>query len=771
MESKKNVIDDKINIRLLKFYKAKCGKGSILVSRFINYLSHNRNRDDLPYPRELLNFTGISWYDQIASFIKDCSKNGFSSWAINKFIEIYKNFFDTPEDGKRVVSIKEEGEEEYKITLRSQNKDVMIFLFLLLILDISQDKNFCNPVQKLTVDCILDLAKNIFGDVLRYKFKMAALSYLLPKDNRDVKSNLASIFSDTEELFAEELSVDNKKIKSEDKYKIKLAIINMLTANREDVRKDLANFNLTKFNYMCGFRIKDNNSNDSIEKMLKNIECYDKCHCAHLIYHIGTTSNDFYDEDQYEIDTLDSFFNFIGDDINKLIDIKIERYLLSANINEFCSFDVLIKKFAKLIGDNQNRQNNYKILALGFAILQNYNVEKLCIDESITSFYDCLADSGELTDFIDELCFEVQFRSLFDFHNRKQDESWMPDKWREERNKLKDILVPDLGMFIDKFCLFYERGQFKKYEQQSNDFVDIIWNIFVVKHDNSYNQYENVENMLFHVSQQILKRENDVRSILYKFLGIAADCFCNLSKTSDHFKDCSTILLDHLLLLVEKDTNMSDDIRNKINSFIMKTFFLSDDLKFYLKQDRFVKCLTRIVKNEKFNFYLESQNQYSFSCIKERLKSVVDPGDNKNYFVNNNLLIQYENLLQQKSMLEKQISDLNADITSGNKNYWFLFVPVFGWIACAVYYFKNEMSRKNELNELKAKYETVKTNINNMEELGCKDINSFINPEDNYDQSNGNLVKNANTVSNNKPPLGNNYEEPWIKFGYPSFKE
>lgn len=494
---------------------------------------------------------------------------------------------------------------------------------------------------------------------------------------------------------------------------------------------------------MCGFRIKDNDSDNSIEKMLKNIDCYDKCYWAHFGYHIGITSNDFYDEDQYEIDILDSLFNFIGDDINKLIDIKIERYLLSANINEFCSFDVLIKEFAKLIGDNQNRQNNYKILALGFAILQNYNVEKLCIDESITSFYDCLTNSSELTNFIDELCFEVQFRSLFYFHNRKQDESWMPDKWREERNKLKDILVPDLGMFIDKFCLFYERGQFKTYEQQSNDFVDIIWDIFIVKHDNSYNRYADVENMLFHVSQQILKRENDVRSILYKFLGIAADCFCNLSKTSDyfsdHFRDCSTILLDHLFSLVEQDTNMSDDIRNKINSFIMKTFFLSDDLKFYLKQDRFVKCLTRIVKNEKFNFYLESQNQYSFSCIKERLKSVMDPGDNKNYFpVNNNRLTLYKKLLQQKNMLEKKIRDLNDDIASYNKNYWVLLVPVFGWVGYCIYYFKNKTSHKNKLNELnklQAEYETVKANIDSMEKLGCKDINSFIDSEDNYDKS------------------------------------
>lgn len=227
MKSNENVIDDKINNRLLKFYEAKCGQGSILVSGFINYLSHNRNGEDLPYPRKLLDFTGISCHDQIASFIKDCLNHGFSSWAINKFIEIHKNFFDTLEDEKRVVSIKEEGEEEYKITLRSQDKDVTIFLFLLLILDISQDKNFCNPVQKLTVDYILDLAKNIPGNGLRYGFKMAALSCFLPNDNRDVKSNLAIIFSDMEKLFAEELS----KIKSEDKYKIKLAISNMLTAN------------------------------------------------------------------------------------------------------------------------------------------------------------------------------------------------------------------------------------------------------------------------------------------------------------------------------------------------------------------------------------------------------------------------------------------------------------------------------------------------------------------------------------------------------------
>ena len=111
-----------------------------------------------------------------------------------------------------IYTIDINNKDEFTVTNSSQDKIQMVFRFLLLVVDISQDEDFCSPKQKLTVDYILKLAKNIADYRVRCRFKMAAMSYLLSDDNNNeyIKSHLSSVISDIKKLFAEELSDNNE---------------------------------------------------------------------------------------------------------------------------------------------------------------------------------------------------------------------------------------------------------------------------------------------------------------------------------------------------------------------------------------------------------------------------------------------------------------------------------------------------------------------------------------------------------------------------------
>lgn len=243
-------IDDKIKNRLLKYYLCWFAKRGESTVSLVNYLFENRN--DLAYRRELINNIGVGRHDQIASFLKDCLKNGFSSVAIGKFIEIHKSLFFDLQGKKFIVNVN--GGQSYTIPAHQTDKNFAICRFLLLILDISQDKNFSNSVQKPTIDYILKLAENIADYKLRCRFKMAAISYFLPDDNEYIKSHLSSVMSDMKKLFAQELSDGNNEIEMECKFNIKHMILDMLTAKRNLVRKDITNFNVGKdSNFMRAF--------------------------------------------------------------------------------------------------------------------------------------------------------------------------------------------------------------------------------------------------------------------------------------------------------------------------------------------------------------------------------------------------------------------------------------------------------------------------------------------------------------------------------------
>ena len=256
-------IGDKLKSRLLKFYKymfsVKGKSGDALVDGL--FWLKNQNLQEY---KELLDYLFIGKHDQITEFIKNGLENNFSVQDISEFIISNGSMFPDGTGGEFDV-----GEEKLDVRFVG-SKSSRVMKFLLLILGISQDKNFCSLKQELTIDYILELAKDITDCKLRCQFKMAAISYFLPDDNEYIKSHLSSVMSDMQKLFAQELSDDNNKIEMEYKFGIKYKILNMLTAKRNLIRKDIANFDMGEdSNFMRTFdpwtspvkKIVENNKN------------------------------------------------------------------------------------------------------------------------------------------------------------------------------------------------------------------------------------------------------------------------------------------------------------------------------------------------------------------------------------------------------------------------------------------------------------------------------------------------------------------------------
>ena len=244
-------IDDKIKNRLLKYYKDKFKVKSESSNKLIDFLFNKR--DDLAAHQGLIDALCIGRHDQITEFIKNGLKNNFSAQAISKFIVDNGSMFF---DGSGQIYSMEIGGEKRSVKLVG-SKSSRIMKFLLLVLDISQDKNFRDPKQELTIDYIVELAKNIDDHKDRYKFKILALSYFLPDRNWWFDENkqlheidLSQSMIDIKKLFADELSTENKKIDEKERLEIKRMAIDMLAANRDLIRKDASNLNLGDDSYL-----------------------------------------------------------------------------------------------------------------------------------------------------------------------------------------------------------------------------------------------------------------------------------------------------------------------------------------------------------------------------------------------------------------------------------------------------------------------------------------------------------------------------------------
>ncbi len=229
-------------------------------------------------------------------------------------------------------------------------------------------------------------------------------------------------------------------------------------------------------------------------------------------------------------------------------------------------------------------------------------------------------------------------------------------------------------------------------------------------------------------------------------------------KQSECFFDESVIILDCFISLVEKDGEMSADAKNKINNFVI-TFFNLNNLQRCLNNMWFLKslALVRIIKNKKFDFYLPSQNKSFFAYIKECLKSVINNDPEQN------VLTRYKEQKDKLPRLDKEISNLNNEINYYKKFYWLKWVPVLGWIGCAILYFGKIKSMENELHLLRLRYDNTKCNVFHMEDLGYNNIEDFINSGDNGDKNEkGSAVKIVekkeknslnNDISNTQPSL------------------
>ncbi len=728
--------------RLLKFYKDKFLNKDESTNELINFLFDNRH--DLADDQELINALCIGKHDQITEFIKNGLENNFSTQAISEFIIDNKSMFFN-ETGQ-IYSVEINGEKQDVRFVGS--KSLRVMKFLLLVLDISQDENFRNPKQELTIDYILDLAKNIDDHKDRYKFKILALSYFLPETNAWVDDgkicniNFSQYITDIKKLFADELSTKNKKIDEKDRLEIKRMAIDMLTVDRHLVRKDASDLNLGDDSYLGKYC-------SCLKDRTKKFSYY------HLSKGCGVIT---------KLDVIDGILDFFEDDIKKSINDKDANNnffksngLLFSNIRSLSYDKDLLQKINELIEKNQNGQNDHKIFVLIFALIQDCDSPDFCIDKIIAReaktvdnpygphVYDDILKylSGNLSPEMKlKLLFFFYEQSMYVYKNSGKNEVHTDDKYFSEKNKLVNIFYPNFEEYIRDFCALCKKDKFSKIA-----FGSLAWTIFAENHDNAYSRHERSKNMLKCVSDKILEGDKDINPFLYDFLDQISIHHVNLVKQNKYLLDESVIIFDYFIQLIEKDKNMSDDAKNEINNFII-TFFDFDNLKRYLQNERFVECLAHIVKDKKFDFCLPSQKKYFFAYIKECLKSVINNDQEKN------VLTQYKEQKDEKDRLTKKISGLNDEINYCKKFYWFNLVPVLGWIGCGILYFSKVKSMENELNRLRTQLENIESVISEIENLGCKNIETFINSGDNYDKNktNSNLEianKKEENISNN----------------------
>ena len=338
-------------------------------SKLIDFLFDNRY--DLADHQEFINALSIGEHDQITEFIKNGLENNFSTQDISEFITSNENVFC---DARNIYSVRLNGQEQNVEFVGSKSSSIIEFL--LLILDISQDKNFRNLKQELTIDHILELAKNIDDHKDRYKFKILALSYFLPNrniwvdDRKICKINFSQYMIDIKKLFADELSIENKKIDEQDRLEIKRMAINVLAAKRDLICKDASDLNLGDDSYLKKY------CSDSKDGA-KNFSYY------HIDKDKGSAL-------KMKLDVIDGILDFFEDDITKSINDKDANNnffksngLLFSNIRSLFGDEYLLQKVNKLIEKNQNGQNDHKIFVLIFALIQDCNSPDFCIDQSI----------------------------------------------------------------------------------------------------------------------------------------------------------------------------------------------------------------------------------------------------------------------------------------------------------------------------------------------------------------------------------------------------
>ena len=337
-------------------------------SKLIDFLFDNRY--DLADHQEFINALSIGEHDQITEFIKNGLENNFSVQDISEFIISNGSMFPDGTGGEFDV-----GEEKLDVRFVG-SKSSRVMKFLLLILGISQDKNFRNLKQELTIDHILELAKNIDDHKDRYKFKILALSYFLPNrniwvdDRKICKINFSQYMIDIKKLFADELSIENKKIDEQDRLEIKRMAINVLAAKRDLICKDASDLNLGDDSYLKKY------CSDSKDGA-KNFSYY------HIDKDKGSAL-------KMKLDVIDGILDFFEDDITKSINDKDANNnffksngLLFSNIRSLFGDEYLLQKVNKLIEKNQNGQNDHKIFVLIFALIQDCNSPDFCIDQSI----------------------------------------------------------------------------------------------------------------------------------------------------------------------------------------------------------------------------------------------------------------------------------------------------------------------------------------------------------------------------------------------------
>ena len=731
----------KIENRLLKFYKDKFQVKSESSSRLIDFLFDNRyySADH----QELIDAVYIDKHDQITQFVKNGLENNFSTQAISKFITSNESMFF---NGIGQIYSAEINEQKLDVKFVG-SKSSRIMRFLLLVLDISQDKNFRNPKQELTIDYIVELAKNIDDHKDRYKFKILALSYFLPDRNWWFDENkqlheidLSQSMIDIKKLFADEFSKENQDIDEKERLEIKRMAIDMLAANRDLIRKDASNLNLGDDSYLKKYCscLKDGTKN-------------------FWYYH----NMDSWKYDEEEVKFVDNVLDFFEDDIKKSINNKNANNsffksngLLFSNIRRLFGERLLLQKIIELIKDNQNGKNDYKIFVLIFALIQDCNSPEFCIDKSINNPYGIFVYDGILERLRDNLSAEMKLKLLFFFYkqlvhvrkNNGKDEIYIDDKYFSERGKLVSIFYPDFEKYICDFCEHCKEDEFsKKKSFNITAFGSLAWRIFENNHDNVYNKHEVLKDMLNCVSDRILQGDQNINPFLYEFLGYMSIQYVDLIKRSKHFRNESVIIFDCFISLIEEDNNMSANAKKDINDFVI-TLFNPANLRHYLKNDRFVKCLARIIKNEKFKFDLPSQNKSFFDYIKSCLKSVTNND-------NDNVLTRYKKQKNKKVSLENEIKNLSSRINNYKRFYWFNLVPVLGWVGCCVLYFSKVKSMENELDRLRTQLGDTESVISEMEKLGCKNIETFINSGDNYDKNKTNSNLEIANESDKKPLL------------------
>lgn len=656
----------------------------------------------------------------------------------------------------------------------------MVLRFLLLILDISQDENFCNPKQKLTIDYILELAKNIDDYKDRYKFKILALSYFLPDENTWLENNelheinLLQYMADIKKLFADELSNENNRIDEKDKLEIKYMAIDMLIARRDLIRQDAIDLNFGDNSYFKTYR-----SYDSPDDFLKTGAR------SFLYYHtkknqrsgkvvMSVFGNSFSDT-RNRLGVIDDILDFFDDDINKAIKNKNffeDHGFLLTSINNLCESQDLLQKINGLIEQNQNNQNDYKIFVLIFALIQDFKSPDFCINESmandarfINNPYGIYNHNDTLKYLMNDLPSETKFKLIF-FHNiqrltgekiNQYGDFKVYDQYFSGRDKLVDILFTNFEQYIDQFCLYCKEAKFNN-NIRKNVFSGVAFRIFKTNYRNviSSDAALCIKRMLDHVVKKILQGDKCTNLFLYDFLAYYFELLPDDIKKYRDFCDKYVACLECCFSLLAKDRNINNDAKKAINNFIME-FFVPENLQYYLTNDKFVKFLASTIKDERLNFTLDSPNKSFFSYIKKCLKSMTNNSND-----NPNIVTQHKKLLNGRALLEKQVNNLKISINK-YENYWFNSVPVLGWICWCILYFVKISAIQNELNVSQQRLIEISNTITGMEELGCGDIETFIDSEDDYNKNEKNLDLNIvrekdgnisnDNISGNQPLL------------------